>query len=206
MRILIVIMLLATCAGAQPSDPDPDGMSFYFDTFGVEYCLTVDDWIPGTGNGPTVTAYLLVTRPDTPFPQILAWEAHAEILTNSYSPPTGLTLTSGAADYDGDPDDYVVDLSHALLPITGDATVIAHVDISWLGYEGHAEATLILRSIEDSLYFPDNPGYAVEAGFPIPCQPLFGAWGEVAWINMDAPACLWGTSEDMTWGMVKRLY
>jgi len=178
-------------------------MSFYFDTDGVEYCLTLDDWIPGPGNGLAVTAYLLVTRPDTPFPWIQVWEAHAEILTNSYSPPTGLTLTSGAADYAADPDDYVIDLSHALLPITGDATVIAHVDISWLGHEGHAEATFILRSIEDSLHFPDSPGYAVEAGFPIPCQPLFAAWGEVAWIN---GGCLTGGDEGLTWGAVKRLY
>lgn len=203
MRILIVLMLLATCAGAEPIDPDPDGMSFYFDTEGMIYCLELDDWEPAVGAGPTVDAYLLVTRPDTPFPAIQAWEAHLEIVNNSYLYPY-IRVTPGCYTYDNPLGDYVVGCAGpAAIPITSDAVMIASAELSWLGTEGHAEATCILRGVEGSLSFPDGPGYAAEAGYPSPCQPLFGAWGEVAWIN---GGCQTIGDEGMTWGTVKGLY
>jgi len=188
---------------AQPIDPDPDGMSIYFDTEGTIYCLELDDWEPAAGAGPEITAYLLVTRPDTSFPFIGAWAAHIEIVTNSNTPPTGWRLAgNGMADYDGDPDDYVVGMGHGTF-FTGDATVIAWVELSWSGWEGHAVATFILEGVEDLFTFPDNPGYAAEPGFPSPCQPLFGAWGEVAWIN---GGCQTVSDAKLTWGAVKSLY
>ncbi len=105
------------------------------------------------------------------------------------------------ADYHGGPDDYIA--GNWPVPITGDATVIASVDLSWSGWEGHAEATFILRGVEDSIAFPDGSGYAPEAGFLSPCQSLFGAWGEVAWIN---GGCLTVSDVELTWGAVKSLY
>ena len=181
---LVSLFVIGFCvpASAQPIDPDPDGMSIYFDTEGTIYCLEVDDWEPAAGAGPTVDAYLLVTRPDTPYPSIQAWVAHIEIETNSLAPyPAAVYLTPGMTDYHAGPDDYIVGNWFTL--ITGDATVIASIDLSWSGWEGHAEATLILEGVEDTIAFPDGPGFAAEAGFLSPCQPLFGAWGEVAWIN-----------------------
>jgi hypothetical protein len=200
---IVSILAVALCglATAEPIDPDPDGMSFYFDTGGTIYCLEIDDWEPAVGAGPTVTAYLLVTRPDTPFPGIQAWEAHVEILSNAYM-STGLVLTPGCGTF-GIDYDYMAGCSWAPIPITGDAVMIASAELSWLGTEGHAEATFILRGIEGSLSFPDSPGYAAEPGYPSPCQPLFGEWGEVAWIN---GGCLTIAGEVMTWGMVKSLY
>ena len=205
MRFLIVLMLIAACAAAQPVDPNPDGMSIYFDTEGTAYCLELDDWEPTAGAGPTITAYLLVTRPDTVFPTIQAWEAHIEIVTNSYTPPSASPwqLTPGSANYTNIPGDYVVSPGHGYQPIICEAVLIAQVDLSWSGWEGHAEATFILEGVEGSLSFPDGPGYAAEAGFPSPCQSLFGEWGEVAWINGD---CLSMGNDDLTWGAVKRLY
>ena len=203
MRFLIVLLLLATCAAAQPIDSDPDGMSFYFDTDGTEYCLTVDDWVPAPYAGFCVTAFLLVTCPDTPFPSIQAWEAHVEIVTNSMTPPLGLRLASCAVNYSSDPYDYYVGFCPCIgVEITGDATVIAWVELSWSGWEGHAEATFILEGVEDSLSFPDGPGYAAEAGFPSPCQPLFSDWGACAWINNDCTT----PNEGMSWGAVKSLF
>lgn len=207
MRFVIVFLLLATCAGAQPIDPDPDGMGFYFDTEGIEYCIDVDDWVPAFGAGPTIMGYLIVTRPDTPFPSIQAWEAQVIIMTNSYTPPTGLVLTPGAVDYDGDPNDYVVGCGGtAAIPITGEAVVIASVEMAWLGFEGHAEAHVELYRVQGSQSFPDGPGYAAEAGFLSPCQPYQYPWGDCAWINHTDGCGPHIANEGMTWGAVKNLY
>ena len=198
---ILAVLIMSSLGVAQPIDPDSDGMSIYFDTEGTVYCLELDDWEPAAGAGPEITAYLLVTRPDTSYPGIQAWEAHVEMHTNSLTPPTGLFLAAAFCDYHPGPDDYMA--GDWVIPITGDATAIAWVDLSWTGWEGHAEATFILRGVEGSIYFPDGPGYHAEAGFPSPCQPLFGAWGEVAWIN---GGCQTVGDEEMTWGAVKGLY
>ena len=198
---LTSLIIVASAAVAVPIDPDPDGMSIYFDTEATVYCLELDDWEPAAGAGPTITAYLMVTRADTPFPGIQAWEAHVEIHSNSLIPTHYLTLTPSMADYHPGPYDYIA--GNWPVWITGDATVIASAELEWSGWEGHAEATFILRGVEDSIAFPDGPGYAPEAGFLHPCQPLFGAWGEVAWIN---GGCQTVGDEDLTWGSVKRLY
>ncbi len=185
-------------------DPDADGMSVYFDDQGMSYCLEVDPWVPGPGAGPgLIEAYLLVTRPDTPYPTIQAWEAQINITTNSYLVPV-VNLTPGAADYDADLEDFVVGCGGVnAIPITGDATVIANIELEFLGFEGTAEVVVNMNGVPGSLSFPDGPGYAAEAGFPSPCQCIFGAWGDVAWINN----CMHPVAnEDMTWGSVKSLY
>ena len=206
MRFLIVMMLLAACASAEPIDPDPDGMGVYFDTEGMEYCIVVDDWVPGPGAGPgVIDAFLLVTRPDTPFPTIQAWEAQINITTNSYLAPV-VTLTPGAADYDADPEDYVVGAGGANAnPITGNATVIANIALEFLGFEGTASVIVTMGGVPGSLSFPDGPGYAAEAGFPSPCQSRFGVWGGNAWINADCHGWIIA-NEELTWGTVKSLY
>ncbi|MBC8424123.1 hypothetical protein H8E07_08375 [bacterium] len=200
----VAVLAFVSFAVAQPIDPDADGMSFYFDEGATEYCLMVDDWVPAIGAGPTIMGYLVVTNPNTPYPSIQAWEAVVIMTTNSYTPPTGLTLTPGAADYDGDLNDYVVGCGGtAAIPITGDTAVIATVSMAWLGFEGSASAVVEIYGVAGSISFPEGPGYAAEAGFPSPCQPLLGAWGPCAWINGD---CNPIANEDLTWGAVKSLY
>jgi hypothetical protein len=197
LAVLLVVLISAPVI-AQPIDPDPDGMSFYFDTEGTEYCMTVDDWEPAPYAGFCVNAFLLVTHPDTPFPRIHGWEAHIGIETNA--PSSHVNLLPGMADMDGDPDDYVIGGYGPT--ITGDATVIAWVRLRWYGFEGHAEASILLRGVDGSLSFPDGPGYWAEVGNPSPCQPLFDDWGACAWIGNDCTT----PNEGMTWGAVKRLY
>ncbi|MBC8424124.1 hypothetical protein H8E07_08380 [bacterium] len=200
----MAVIAFSGFAMAQPVDPDSDGMSFYFDTEGMNYCMQVDDWVPAIGAGPTFMGYVLVTRADTPYPSIQAWEAQVIFTSNSYTPPTGLALTPGAADYDGDLNDYVVGCGGAAaIAITGDATVIASVELTWLGFEGHASLTVEMYGVAGSISFPEGPGYAAEAGFPSPCQCIFGTWGPVAWVN---ETCNPVANEDMTWGSVKSLY
>jgi hypothetical protein len=198
----MAVIVFCSPASAEPIDPDPDGMGIYFDTEGTAYCLTVDDWEPAVGAGPTIDVYLLVTRPDTPYPSILAWETHVEIISNSLIPTHYLTVTPGCAFYMPE-EDYVIGCSYAPIPIIDDVAMIASAELSWLGTEGHAEVTFIMRGVQGSLSFPDGPGYASAPGFPSPCQPLFGEWGEVAWVNGN---CQTIAGEDMAWGMVKSLY
>ncbi|MBC8424961.1 hypothetical protein H8E07_12625 [bacterium] len=207
---LSVLMILACGAAvAQPIDPDPDGMSIYFDESGSTYCLTVDDWVPMIGAGPTINIYLLVTRPSTPLPYIQGWEAHVEIMMNSYTPTTSLTPTPGAIDLAKEPDDYVVVADgDAAIQVGGDTVILATAELAWLGFEGHAEAWLLLRGVEGSQLFPVSPGYySDESEAPTPCQALFGGWGRCIWVNGD---CHWWTDrlvdESLTWGEVKSLY
>ena len=159
--IVALFLILGVPGFADPIDPDPDGMSVYFDLEATTYALYVDDWEPAIGAGPTIPAYLMITRPEPPysFPGIQAWEAHIEIETNSYTPPTGWLLTSGFSDFDGDPDDYLAGGCMCVIPFTGPAILIASVELNWLGTEGHAEAEFFLSGIEGSLSFPEGPGY-----------------------------------------------
>ena len=189
-------------AVAQPVDPDPDGMSIYFDTEGMSWCLEVPSWEPALGAGPAIDAYLLVTNPDTPYPSILAWEAHVEIISNSLIPTLYLDPTPGCV-VTIITEDYVMGCIANPIPIIDGVAMIASAQLHWLGTEGHAAATFIVRGVEGSISFADGPGYASAPGFASPCQPLFGAWGEVAWIN---GGCQTVGDESLTWGAVKGLY
>ena len=205
---VLVAVALHSIAVSQPFDPDPDGMCFYFDEEATIWCQHVDDWVPAYSAGPTITAYLLVTRPGTPHPSIWAWEAHVDIVTNSYTPPTGLTLTPGAAAYDLENGDYVVGCyGDWAIPITGEAVVIAWVDVAWIGFEGHAQAGFFLGGIEGSESFPDGPGYESGPGLLSPCHTFADQWGACAWINDPIYDCLEEIGREvMSWGMVKSLY
>jgi len=207
--MMLVVVFVCESTAAQPVDPDPDGMGVYFDTEGMTWCLDVDDWVPMIGAGPTIPAYLLVTRPSTSLPNIHGWEAHVEIVTNSFTPPTGWTLTPGAVNT-GKEGDYVVDVSGtASIPIMGDAVMLATIEIAWLGFEGHASAIISLRGVEGSQLHPGGPGYhSDDATAPVPCQCYFGSWGPVAWVNGDCNP-VWPyrvVDESLTWGEVKSLY
>ena len=205
----LILLILGSLAVAQPLDPHPDGMSVYFDYGGTDYCLNVDDWVPAIGAGPTVVIYLLLTRPDTPLPYVQGWEAYVEIVSNSYTPTTSLTLTPGAVNHADEENHYVVTAGgDASIPVVGDAVILATAELTWIGFEGHAEATITVRGVEGSQLFPNSPGYYSDEGAaPIPCDPLFGTWGPCAWINID---CGWWLDrlqdESLTWGEVKSLY
>ena len=97
----------------------------------------------------------------------------------------------------------------AAIPVTGEAVLLATIEMAWLGFEGRATAAIHLSSVMNSALLPDGPGYhSDEAATPTPCQSLFHSWGVCALIDSDcdlgwsAPSA----NEDMTWGAVKRLY
>ncbi len=200
--ILASIIAIGGFASAQPIDPDPDGMSIYFDTEGQDFIVLVHPWEPALDAGPTISTYLLLTRPSTPFWAVKGWEARIEFETNSFTPPLGMTLTPGAVDLDDDPDDYVVECDDtALIPITGDVVVLASVEFSWLGFEGYAVATIHLYGVEGSASFPVSPGYISGLGLLTPCHCIFSTWGGVAFVTNELIR-----NEDMAWGDVKSLY
>ncbi|MBC8424959.1 hypothetical protein H8E07_12615 [bacterium] len=209
--VALAVVLICGPVAAQWIDPDPDGMSLYFDEEATIWCGSVDDWVPAIGAGPSFSVYLIVTNPSTGFPSIRAWEARVEITTNSFIPYEGLTLTPGAIDTDPDPDNYVVGcggLYDGIL-IHDDTVVLAIAELQWLGFEGTATGTFELCGVEGSLSFSDGPGYAVAPGYLYPCQSFFGTdnWGVCAYLNPGAHECEpIIASENMTWGMVKSLY
>ncbi len=207
---ILALVMISGLAKAQPVYPHPDGMSVYFDEVGMDYCLSVDDWVPAIWAGPTISAYLIVTRPSTPLPYIQGWEAQIEIMSNSYLLPPAWTLTPGAVNIGKEPGDYIVDAGGAAsIPITSDSVLLASIELVWLGFEGHAEARISMYGVPGSQLHPEGPGYhSDEAATPISCRCFFGSWGPVAWVNGDC-GFLWprpSIDEDLTWGEVKSLY
>ncbi len=208
LTIPIILLLAAVGAFASPHVPyppeqSPNGLSVYFDLEGETYCVVVEDWTPGPEAGFTVMAYLLLTYPETDFPSVQAWEANVYVTTNSYLYPT-VSLTPGAIDIDPDPYDYVVDCGGAAaIPITGDFTMLASIELPWLGFEGTAECTAHVGGVNGSESFPDGAGYIPEPGFPIPCTSAYYSWGDCAWIDHE---CFVIGTEGMAWGDIKSLY
>jgi len=202
----IAVLAFGGIAMAQPIDPDPDGMGVYFDTDGIDFCMTIDPWTVGVDPGPgSIPAYLLLTNPssvDDGFTTVKGFVARIDATTNSYIPAGAWTLTESAFNNNSHPE-YVVGLGLVPISVTGQTVVLATNNFAWTGYEGSAALTITLDGVPGDLSYPEQIGYAPEVGFPYPVQSRHGHWGENAWIN---GACDPIANENMTWGSVKSLY
>ncbi len=195
MLVLTAVAVLAFSGMAMAQlDPDPDGMSVYFDAEGMTYCMDVDSAFPYAG-----TAYVLVTNPSVSEPSVMGWEARIEVTYEALSAgPMDLLGGTNA----GSGDNYQVGNGAAPLPIVGNVCVLATYSFLFFG-QTDPHIVFSLAGVPGSLTFPDGAGYAAAVGFPTPCQPFPGIWGECAWINRCE--CVIG-NEDLTWGQVKSLY
>ncbi len=201
-RLLFLIVLsLAMCGPASAQiDPHPDGMSIYFDLGATQFCYEL-----GPGYQP-VTAYLMLTRPSTNQPAVLAWEARLEVDANPIVPlPVCWTYTHDGFGWDCGPDN-IVGTTTPPLAFTGEATMLASITLSYIGIEVDPYAIFTIGRVTGSTTFPEGPGYTSEAGSPTPCQHIFGAWGTpCAWVNKDNCELVVANNV-MTWGNVKALY
>jgi|SaaInl4_150m_RNA_FD_contig_41_1016458_length_1529_multi_7_in_0_out_0_2 hypothetical protein len=198
---VMAVLAFSSFALAVPADPDPDGMSVYFDLAATDFCAETVD-----GVYTPITAYLVVTNPSVDDLYILAWEAQLVVEGNPTVPiPSGWTLTTGAQNF-GSGDDYIVGTTSPPLAFTGDATMLGSMTLAFIGYEVGPYATFTVGRVPGSTSFPEGAGYSAAVGFPIPCQHIFGAWGTpCAWVN-GAGNCDTVANEEMTWGSVKSLY
>ncbi len=209
MKLLLILLTALLCsglAGADPVDPNPDGMSIYIDEQATDFCI--DD----PPIYVAVPVYIVLTHPSTSDPHILSWEARVEFEGNAtfgvggegyvqwdfFGYGVGLPLT----------EDLVVGTGDPPMPITGDATVLAMAELIWTTFGGYGQFSI--GRVTDSATFPDGPGYSSAVGFSIPCHHIFSEPGTpCAWIN---PAYFWVVceslvaNEDRTWGEVKALY
>ncbi len=202
--ITLLIVIAIPCSTYAQIDPDPDGMSIYFDLEAM--CFMVHT-IPGAYS--PITAFLMVTNPSTPHPKITGWEAHLEVDGNPGLPipnrwtilgSDGVDVTTG--------NDYIQTVD---LPIMGSVTILAHITVSFIGYEVNPTCTFTMGGVPGSTTFTEGPGYIAAPGDPIPAIAIFGSWDiETAWINgMDegcSPIPNPFPVEVMTWGAVKSLY
>jgi hypothetical protein len=202
-----LIILLATLALAESvraqADPHPDGMSIYFDL--EAFCFethTYPQYFP-------ITAFLMLTNPTTTNSEVIAWEARLTIEGNPMIPIPPRWTVIGNEYQDGltNPD-YVESVN---VPITGPVTMLAHITITFIGYEVSPFGEFTIGPVPGSTNFPDDPGYMVEPGKPIPANGIFGQWNiPVAWINGGYGGCDPITfptpAERMTWSAVKTLY
>jgi hypothetical protein len=198
---VMAVLAFSSFAQAVPVDPDPDGMSVYFDMDATAFCIdTQPGYFP-------ITAYLMVTNHSTELDYIVSWEAQLTVEGNPLVPiPSGWDLTAGAANY-GSGDDYIVGTVAPPLDFTGDATMLASITLAFLGGEVDPYAIFTIGQVPGSTSFPEGAGYTSQPGSPIPCQHIFDAWGTpCAWVNGSEEDCGGTANEDKTWGSVKSLY
>lgn len=198
---LMMISVMVTMAGADPADPDPDGIGIYFDEGAVDgsWCATA---VPGT----QVTAYLCLTRA-VDASGFSAWQGRIEssvpaALTGFVIRGAG-TNTATSPDFDvsyGAPLPYQI--STVLLEIT--------VDVVWEWPIGLRVWPTAVPGGSDDL-----PAYASAAvpgtfrtlGYSFSWNPVTKVPNWCAAINDDN--CLNGPSVpvgDVTWGGLKALF
>jgi len=198
MKTVMTILMVALLVGPATAqiDPDPDGMSVYFDTEGYDFCYET------SGGYEEVTAYLLLTNPSAEF--LYAWEAHVESDVDAwYSIHWEPVCTSYG--WDMDPD-FVVGCSPPV-PLDGSTVILMTGLITFQGAPSEY-AIFTVRGIPGSISFdPDHPGYAAGPGILVPCNLIHDAPGDpVAWINRPDDCLDFVANEASTWGTVKRLY
>lgn len=204
MKKMLVLSAMAVFAFSSVAlavvDPDPDGMSIYFDTTGDTYCIdTANPFSP-------YNVYILLTNASSSNP-VLAWEARV-----TYDGDAAFGVANGNVSWaltndglnTGDAVDMIVGTGLTPVAITGDATILASAQLVWMAAGGHAYFTI--GRVTDSLSFPDSMGYVSQIGVGTPAQHIFGTPGaECAWIGGDC-ANTPVADEDMSWGGVKALY
>ncbi len=199
---IIIVFASIVPASAQVNHRD-DGMGIYFDLDATFFCY---DYSPLQGL-TEITAYLMLTRPSTPQPSVLAWEARLEIEGNPLIPipASWIVIGEGATHYGSGPD-YIVGVD---VPITGSVTMLAYITLTFIGYEVDPGAAFTIGRIPGSTTFPEGPGYTAEVGNPIPAGlPAIGDW------SRPSAYITWGMdfcnpiipNKIMTWGAVKSLY
>jgi len=199
MRKLLVLglVLMATGAAAQ-TDPNPNGIGFYFDEGGVYNCL------PSAAPYTLINAYLLATR-ITQSAGISGWEAGIAIMPTPAFPPTytlpGIILNPPT------PPNFQVGLGSAL-PYE---PAIKLLTVSILNFG--TPFALAVGPCTPSSFGGLCPGYADGAdpdlligltpstGIPVPGQPYFYTVASFMYICGDDLA-----AEDDSWSGVKRLY
>ena len=196
MLVLTAVIALAFSGIATAQiDPDPDGMSVYFDEDGVSFCMAVE---PGTiAQG---TAYFLLTNPSTTAVNVLGWAANLNFVINEPFAPVQWNLLDGLNAGSGM--DFIVGNGNSPLPIVDGVCVLASAAFAFFGAVDPYAIFEVNGS--DFVSYPEGVGYTATIGIGTPGQPKLGAWGPCAWVN-DCPLDPIA-NEDMSWSQVKSLY
>ena len=192
----IAMMILTAGIVTAQIDPDPDGMSVYFDTEGLSFCHETG------GASEEVTAYFLLTHPS--WDLIMAWEAHVKTDVVALYLDNWFVVNG---QYYPDPyEDFVIGCIPNL-QVEGTSVVLMHRTIHFQG-DSAEHAIFTVRGVEGSTSFSwGHPGYAPAPGVPVPCNLIHDSPGDpVAWINHPDACAEVIANADLTWGAVKRLY
>ena len=176
-------------------DPDPDGMSIYFDSTADTYELSEAMLFM------VYPVYLILTNPTTTNP-VLSWEARVVYAGDAgYGAPDGYVswdFTNGGVN-NGSAVDLCIDTSADPIAITGDAVILATAELVWTHMGGYASFTM--GRATNSATFPDSPGYFAEAGVGTAANSLLWDWDNpCAWVRDMVP------NETKSWGEVKALF
>ena len=139
------------------------------------FCVCVDPDTPSTCGGNVDAPFLghaivWLCIVDISNFQVKAWEALVEI--SDESAWVGNWQLAGGNNY-GTPPVFVVGAgSSPLQPNSANAVALMSIDLLILDETTPIE--FYVRGVPGSLSFPDGPGYAWEAGFPVPCTPCSG--------------------------------
>lgn len=201
----LIICLIAVCvssaAGAEPVDPDPDGIGIYFTEEAGN-----DSWCATAASGTQLTAYVCLTRAaDTS--GFTAWEGRVECSVPEAV--VGYTIRGGGTNASVEPD-FLVSFPTPLPYQISTVILEVSLDVVW-------EWSIALRlwPAEVPSGAEALPAYTTTAlagayrtlGYSFGWNPATKVPNWCASINDDS--CLAGPSvpaEDQSWGSVKALY
>ncbi|MBC8424122.1 hypothetical protein H8E07_08370 [bacterium] len=192
-KMLLVLSMIGLLASSAVAYPGPDSFGVYLETEFVGYPDTCVEAV----FLDHVILWLMIT--DISNTQVKAWEALVTI--SNEAAWVGNWLLAGGSNY-ATPPQFVVGAGAApLYPNVVNAVPLMSIDLLILDVTNPIE--VFVAGVPGSLSFPYGPGYAWEAGFPVPCfTSTGGAATPVFRVNGD---CL-VSDEASSWGDVKTLY
>jgi len=200
MKKLLVLLalsaLMASAAFAQ-ADPDPDGISVYFDLEATQTCTVT------TANFEQVFAYLMITNPSRG--GVSGWEVNVTT-TGGFTAPSW--ATEAGADLGGDASgafqEFFVGIGPSPLALMGS---VVHVATFSCYVFSPADVVEFFIEPYTTSSIPENPAPCytdpIEVGIIVPLQVASGSYElPVAQVN----ACTVVETEARSWGGVKALF
>ncbi len=195
-KMLLVLSMIGLLASSALAYPGPDSFGCYLETEYVGYPAICTD----AAFLEHVFLYVMVT--DISNTQVAAWEA--VVTVSNEAAWVGNWVLSGGINFATPPEYAVGAGADPLLPNAVNAVELMSIDLLILSDAAPIEVHI--SGVPGSLSFPDGPGYAWDAGFPVPCfTSTGGPTTPVFIVNPGGPCTIVG-NEDASWGAVKTLY
>lgn len=196
-KLLLVLSTIGLLASGAVAYPGPDSFGCYLEVTDPEPMIT-NEICTTAAFLDHVLLHVLIT--DLSNAQVKAWEALVTI--SNESAWVGNWVLDGGTNYSTPPEFVVGAGADPIFPNAEGAAELMSIDLLILSDVAPIE--VFIDGVPGSLSFPDGPGYAWEAGFPVPCFTSTG--GPTTPVFEINGLCEIMGNEDASWGAVKSLF